>query len=63
MPTQLEYWHPRALRDVDHPNYVDFVRLDPTIPQFPLLFEQIRVALVFLKMSDKSSAKYPKKAR
>lgn len=32
IPSQLEY------RDVEHPNYVDFVRLNPTIPHIRDIF-------------------------
>jgi hypothetical protein len=59
MPSQLEYRHPYALRDVDQTNYGEFIRLDPIVPQFPSLVERerIRVALAFLndKRQDKIS--------
>jgi hypothetical protein len=55
MPIQLEYWHPCALRDVEHPDYMDFLGLYPTLPQFPSLAESIRVTLPFLKVRTKEA--------
>ena len=50
MLSQLEYWHPCALRDVEDPNNSDFLGLYPTFPQFPSFMEGLGLTLAFLNM-------------
>jgi hypothetical protein len=53
MLSQLEYWHPCALRDVEDPNNSDFLGLYPTFPQFPSFMEGLGLTLAFLYMRYK----------
>jgi hypothetical protein len=49
MPGQMKHWHPRALRDMEQADDLDFFQQHAAIPQFPALVKRFGVTHALLR--------------